>query len=508
MSYTELEIIKKTNTKKICIVKDDSGNEWIQKTQMRSDSVDNEITLMKKLSGIRYFPTIKQIIYSGDTVSVYSTKFIETFKIWKGREVYTENTLLQILFQISSAIRIIEHFNYNHNDLFDENIMINPNTLDISIIDFGSVNNVNFVYGRDLNYFLYILIHEDIIPKKWSDELETYIFKQTGLLKQSNETDFQFGIRETNIEAPNKKTSGFEIMLWCLRKNPSISFQYTTSFFNTIVNSYIGSFVANAISMPYEYHPTKIHFDIYNGSLDTDGSLSIYDIPAGSVTEDAIFTWSIFDSIRDLQYIDIDDIINRIKTQQYHKIEPDIYRFLNSSETNSNTGLSLFFTWIVALYNHKNTVDIVMRDIISISTILEKDSNIILVNVFISLLYWYMIQGQCFHDAKEAAYLIILNEVDMEFRAVVEHHFISKNETYTNLRNILIACKKDSYVLGIQYICECRGNTDTIAMIVGAILGLIYEIPTEWKELVESVQSLHTDNVSMILNAKIGIENE
>jgi len=58
----------------------------------------------------------------------------------------------------------------------------------------------------------------------------------------------------------------------------------------------------------------------------------------------------------------------------------------------------------------------------------------------------------------------------MEFRSMVEYHFISKNETYANLRNNHIECQKDSYVLGIQYICECRGNTDTIAMIVGSIL--------------------------------------
>lgn len=502
MSYTEVKVLKKSNIGKVCIVMDENGNEYIQKTQMRSNTVDREIDTMKKLSGMRYFPTVKQIIYTGDTVSVYYTKYMETLNQWRQLNNYTEHSFLRILFQIAEAIRILESYNMNHNDLFDENIMINPETMDVAIIDFGSVNYENFVYGRDLNYYLYILIHETLPVEDWVEELETLVLRKPGLIKTEQETDFQYGIRQTNIELPNKKTSGFEIMVWCLSKNKHVSGRFTPSFYEMVSRSYVGAFVGNAVAMPYEYHARKVQFDITNGSMDTDGSLSIYDIPAGSVTEDAVFAWSMFDTIRARHMIDIENVIKLIRLQTHNKIEPELCKFLETN-VRGNTGLSFLFTWIIVLYHHSNTIDMIMHDIILTTSILEAEPRTTVVNLFLSIVYWKLLHGSSFDESKAYALILLENEVDMEFRSVIESHYLSNNMVYMNLRNILIACQKDCYESGIRYICECRGDTDTNAMIVGAIMGILHDIPIEWKSMVESIQSLREDNVVMVLHARI-----
>ena len=131
---------------------------------------------------------------------------------------------IEVLYQLSRAVEYLERKKINHNDLTFENIMFqnvsrNPNDIALMLIDFGSAVQgyprssrrgfiaPNFVLGRDMNYFLYILIFNRIIPDKLSRELYPLLAWEE-VRPIPGEDPYILGLRRANLSHDNWNTSG------------------------------------------------------------------------------------------------------------------------------------------------------------------------------------------------------------------------------------------------------------------------------------------------------------
>lgn len=168
------------------------------------------------------------------------------------------------LYQLSKAIYYLEEKQINHNDLTFDNIMFQNFSDDylelaLMLIDFGTASQgyyhharyPPFIIGRDLNYFLYILIFRGAVqgyfPIKLAEELRPFL-RWENIPPLYNENKFDYGLRRTNIAQPNWNTSGKHISRWLAKFYPFVTDRCSMSRLNKLYGVGIGSIIGDTLN--------------------------------------------------------------------------------------------------------------------------------------------------------------------------------------------------------------------------------------------------------------------
>lgn len=133
---------------------------------------------------------------------------------------YLEWFWAKVLIRVSKAIEYLESQEVNHNDILFKNIMINQsnNDLIVTVIDFGSTSDKNFIIGKDLNHFLFILLEilkpgtsDSLFPNSLASILIPLLTQnQYAMVKIEGESNFEWGLRlHSGISSPS--TSGANV---------------------------------------------------------------------------------------------------------------------------------------------------------------------------------------------------------------------------------------------------------------------------------------------------------
>ena len=142
--YGTVWLCRELSTKKLRAVKtvcDDKirNRTWCDK---REDYLPNEIVLWENLN----HPNILSLVsvYFSDELSLwylvmeYYPGFVDLFSHIEYQEVIDDREAANIIRQLVNAVYYLTLQNIDHRDLKDENILYNPTTQQIKLIDFGS----------------------------------------------------------------------------------------------------------------------------------------------------------------------------------------------------------------------------------------------------------------------------------------------------------------------------------------------------------------------------------
>ena len=202
----------------------------------KKESVQNELKMMSLFpQSTRFFLIAHSFSY---TKNIYTFKYdlygIDVFTFLTKYKYQLEDDIINnILFQIIQAVQYMHSHFITHNDLKFENILINPKTLQIKLIDFECClfwNEPKQMYGT-LSYvapeiylhdyeFEYMSGKQDI----WSIGIMLYVlhknempFEKRNYLKYIDYKQFISKIKK------KEKTEGIQkIILKCLDLNPSL----------------------------------------------------------------------------------------------------------------------------------------------------------------------------------------------------------------------------------------------------------------------------------------------
>lgn len=116
----------------------------IKKIPIQQETKEMEVKIMQLLARgnkcddyflclIRVFED-KKYIY---LVSEYLDKYIRVMDFIQNQSNYSSEIKKKVICNLIKAIELLQKENIAHNDLHDENIMVNPTTGQIKIIDFG-----------------------------------------------------------------------------------------------------------------------------------------------------------------------------------------------------------------------------------------------------------------------------------------------------------------------------------------------------------------------------------
>lgn len=211
---------------------------YIVKTQPKTKQTMIETLVLRILSNKIINGTIPELftfLYKDLIIDETVYFIMEPNNITLGQvlDKYTKPSIewwSSLLYQISLAVFYLEELEINHNDLTFDNIMLKqyttkPEKIEIVIIDFGSavirksvkMGLPNFVLGRDLNYFLYILSNTYGFPSDLKTKLDHFIFINDESILTN---DHVSNIKHVNISTSNWKTSGKNLKNWLAKYCP------------------------------------------------------------------------------------------------------------------------------------------------------------------------------------------------------------------------------------------------------------------------------------------------
>ena len=344
------------------------------------------------------------------------------------------------IFQLSKIVFQLELYQINHNDLTLTNIMFTE-TENLVLIDFADVwIQDDFILGRDLNYFIYILSLYPSFPLQIYKQLEQFIVFRSHL---NNE------LHQVNLVEPNPFTSGLFLMFKFYRPHLSIDVSFSNLLYLT---------VSNQFACPYKHHPFKFSFNGLISSSETDGFYSIYNLPFGHLSTEIVM---LFDAINDL-------FIYRI-------LQPKLlYNYLLKWKTNHPNipfykfSIWTLLAWFPFIYTIHNDFDLSWWT--ELSSYFDLDTDFSIFCFFASIYHDSVQENKLSIGPSVKQHMHLLNTT---YQHVVQYHDCYRddlNETKNYTSNILYflysyQTNKDLELL-IKDVCYSRNDCDLLIIYI------------------------------------------
>lgn len=171
--------------------------EKLQKNKVENIQILREITLLKELNHegiVRLIDAEIQIIENSTIIYlIFECLPSDLWKLIKSRKYLELNTIKLILFQILKTVNYIHSKNVLHRDLKPNNVLVNEETWEVKICDFGLARPVKY--------------HQDFL----SSNLEKITVLESKCMKEKNIFDLhnKKSMTENQEESSSKKNSIF-----------------------------------------------------------------------------------------------------------------------------------------------------------------------------------------------------------------------------------------------------------------------------------------------------------
>lgn len=435
-----------------------------------------------------------------------------------------------VIYQLAQAIYTLEEHQINHNDLTLENIMFqnlsdNHDDIALMVIDFGTVvignkthnNYPKFTIGRDLNYFLYMLIYDGVnkgyFPKKLADELHPFLIWKN-IPKQNGETEYLYGLRRTNIDRNNWMSSGKHIARWTAKFYPHVTDRCSLERLDKLYGTGIGAVVGDALGMPIEFdYTSQVIVKSMHRSGKFEGLLSAFDVPAGTFTDDTQMSLALIDAImaesrqvvpsavaREFKrWVDSEPLdVGTHTGLVFSMMSDDGSDWLDAVETafaekpDSAANGATMRTWPIPVVDHYKSIDDVVNDVITQAYTSHMNDDAVYAAVFVSCLIHKLINGFEYSVAKKDSLARVEDYISEELYNAIAY---ASKLKYSELKGgsgwivhtmtvVMWSIERtDSFANALVRAANVRGDTDTNASITGAIAGAMYgynQIPKKW----------------------------
>jgi len=422
-----------------------------------------------------------------------------------------------LLHQISSAVEILESLEINHNDITFENIMFKTISSDyqrfkIMLIDFGSCVKGHkadnglpaFNLGRDLNYFLFILIFNGTpagyFPQELGERLRPFLKLKPGKCDCKGGCTNLKCIQRANISEHNWRTSGKHVREWLEKMYPSVNNDIDIKKVSKMYGVAVGALIGDAFGMPVKFaHRKREHITTLESSGRHDGVLSAWNLPAGTFTDNSMTGIVMLQSI-----LQADDQFFE-NLQDWADSDPTIIGdhtakvLRHSGDKCVNTNGPMARSWPIALINHSESGNtVVIDDTIAQATVTNTEADSVWCAVFTTILIHKLVNGLNFDRALKDALLLIRDNVSVELYTAIENGssmsysdlFGGVGRVENSIRVVMWALQNtDNFRDAIISAGNVPGDTSTNACITGAIAGALYgydKIPTEWIQIIDS----------------------
>ena len=436
----------------------------------------------------------------------------------------------ETLYQLAKAVYYLEENQINHNDLTTENIMFqsisdNYKDLALMLIDFGSAVQghkphdglPSFTLGRDLNYFLYMLIYNGLKDGYFPEQLGTQLYPMimwNKLQPQHNEDPYMFGLRKVNITSHNWRTSGKNISRFLAEHYPFVSDRCSLDRLDKLYGVGIGATIGDAFGMPIEFdHQNKQIIKKMYPSADFDGLLSWAELPPGTFTDDTQMSMALVDAMLsegrtllpsavarefkkwfDSEPIDVgahtQNVLGNMKIDgsNWEEVAFEAYQEKPGSAANGAT----MRTWPTAVLHHFDHYSRVVDSTIKQAQVTHMNADAVYAAVFVSCLIHRLINGSKLIESIDDCLKLVKKHLSDElYNAISKGHTLKYKDLnggtgwIVNTMNVVMWSIRntDTFRDAIIRSANVRGDTDTNASITGAIAGALYgfnEIPQAW----------------------------
>lgn len=485
---------------------------YIVKTQPNTSFGDTEKLVMKILAkGMLKgdIPEIFSFLYMNFVCNETLYFIMQPFEITLGDTLrkYPRPSIewwSSVLYQISQAIFHLEELEINHNDLTLENIMLqeyteNPEDVRVVIIDFGSAvirrsqrrGLPDFTLGRDLNYFLYVLLNDGVsngyFPRELGDKIFPFI-SWRGVSHKKDEDQYTTGLRRTNITKSNWRSSGKHISEWLMRFCPVPDCFTGIKKKDKIMGICIGSMIGDALGMPIQqdYSNSK-KITGYHGSDEFNGSLNHLNLKPGTWTDETQQNILFMETIIECGgHVNIDIFKRNLLiwknndpidiTRHMNKVLTSEFKDLGEPKFSDNGAVAR--AWLSAVLPGDPNITSMNN-----AKITHSNSDSIYAAIFICLLIRYILEGNDFNKARRKATLVVKEHISLKlYSAIKEGDLINYSKLDGGIGSVIDTIKvvmwsianTNTFEDAVLAAINVPGMSDCNGCVTGAVAGAIY----------------------------------
>ncbi len=441
----------------------------------------------------------------------------------------------EVLYQLAKAVYYLEEKMINHDDLTFENIMFQYQSKDykelaLMLIDFGSAVQGKkghsglppFTRGRDLNYFLYILIYDGVpkeyFPKKLAVQIHPFLVWES-IPPLHNEPPYLYGLRQANINHHNWKTSGKYFSRWLAKEYPFVTDRCSSERLDKLFGSGFGAVIGDALGMPIEFdYKHKIIVKKMYPSASFEGLSAAWELPPGTFTDDTQMALALIDAIfskgraivpsavarefkkwGDSNPIDVGThtsaVFNLMETDgsNWQEASYTVYSKKPDSAANGAT----MRTWPIPILHHTDSHTTVIESTIKQAQTTHTNTDATYAAVFVSCLIHKLINGGTIDKSIKECLMLVKEYVTPKlYDALKNGHLQPYKELngghgwIVHTMSVVMWAIRNTgnFRDALIRAANVPGDTDTNASIAGAIAGALYgfkAIPPEWIKVLD-----------------------
>lgn len=306
-----------------------------------------------------------------------------------------ETFWINVLTRVSTAVDYLESQGVNHNDILFKNVIYDPSQSQTSVIDLGSVSADDFLIGKDLNHFIYILLTllnpddpNSLFPLSIASVLRPLLTVNPYTSAQElDETDFEYGLR-LHSGVPSPSTSGGEI-LKVLGKWVSVT---NTSSLNSAMSAkdpkshtktgdyFVGMLIGDAMGMPL--HLDSKNFINVRFLEDSGRFAGLYrdsKFDAGTMTETCHLALLIhrhfsYNGGRFIPTVMKDATLDYWRLKSTTIADPDTIAYFKRGRKFPLSPYCLVRYLPLVLFHEENPLQLLFQDILKVATLFEDGS--------------------------------------------------------------------------------------------------------------------------------------
>lgn len=478
--------------------------------------ISNDLLLLKA-------PMVFPFLYADFVCENTLTMIMHPYDITLERAVeknkYSIEWWVQTLYQLCKAVYYLEEQNINHNNISlqtvaFQNVSKDYNDIAIMLTDFSSSIMGKAIIGRDLNYFIYTLIHNSVnavngvkdgyFPEQLAHKLEPFLLLEN-MPKHHNEDQYSYGLRRATITHNNVATSGKSMSRWFVEHYPFVSDRCSLDRLDKLFGAGIGSILGDALGMPieFDYVNDQIVNKMYP-SAQFNGLLSWANLPAGTFTDDTHMSLALIDAIQSQGRTIVPRSIAREFKRWANTNPPDIgahtqkvlgkitkdgsnwetvSRKVYKDNTESAANGATMRVWPIAILHHYDDISSVVDSAIKQAIITHMNPDAVYASVFVSCLIHQLINGVTLEPAINNCLSIIKPFVTKKlYKAISVGHLLDYDDltgghgwiVHTMTVVMWSIRNTNTFSTALIRAANVRGDTDTNAAITGAIAGALY----------------------------------
>jgi ADP-ribosylglycohydrolase len=368
-----------------------------------------------------------------------------------------------VLYQITKGINYLESLKIKHNNLTCKNIVfqkysMDPTKVAIMFINFEK-SKQNFVSQNFRNTDLYNFLLD--LNTNYSKNTPTEI------------------LNLINTGIPSVILSR-QIILY----DPKVSYYNTPERQSKLIGLLLGSLIGDAAGMPVLFDKSnKQIFGLQEPKL-YDGYYKLSNFNRGTFTTATRMLLTLLYSLNETKNsiifnrIDVNKIYksfkdNYIYTKNYYYTDYARQVFETDKVLDIEDYTCLMYSPLIVVFDNTMDLNHIINDTIKVCKIMTLNKKTIDTAVVINLILYKLINET--NNLKEAV------EKSLE---QINKKSIEKSIDNDNLPEILNILTKlydfKSYEKAINYVINLKGNSTLNAAVIGSIIGVIYQIPQQW----------------------------